>query len=505
MTVRGRRVAAVLAAAVVAVSGCSPFSQRDEGGAGQARPNSFGVQAVRWGPCAADAELPPSLSIACGTVNVPADWAKPTGPTIKLAVIRVRKNSQRDRIGSVLINPGGPGVAGLDTAVSRGTVMPDSVLDRFDLVGFDPRGVAESSPVVCVDDQVKDEYAGEAPDETVPADGKAGPDDLEAEIASECKARYGDRLRTFTTEQTARDLDALRQAVGDEKLTYLGYSYGTLLGAVYAHLFPKNVRALVLDAPVDPRADDAVVVRRQAAGFENAFTAFAADCVARGCALAPDPRARVVALLQQLRRSPLNSDGREVTDGLAFTAVLAALYVHARWPEMADAVDDASRGDAGGVLELADSFNERDPEGRYSNLFEANAAIGCADQRRRPTFPEIAKIQTELRAQYPLFGGAVASTMEICARWPVEPAPPKIGKAEGAPPILVVATTNDPATPYENAKPLAELIGTGQVFTVEGEGHTAFPLPGCVNDTVSAYLVEVKLPEPGATCQADQN
>jgi pimeloyl-ACP methyl ester carboxylesterase len=507
VTLRLRRsalvAATVLAAALVA--GCTVVGPADDDSGDSQRPGgSFPVQPVRWGQCGEDAEAPPNVSLSCGTVTVPADWAKPQGPTLKLAVIRARGKEQHDRIGSLLMNPGGPGVAGLEIAATIAGVMPEEVLARFDLVGFDPRGVAESSPVTCVADKVKDSYAAEAPDETVPADGTTAPGDIEADIAGACKQRYGDRLRTFNTEQTARDLDALRQAVGDRKLSYVGYSYGTLLGAVYAHLFPKNVRALVLDGPVDPRADDAIVVQRQAAGFESAFKAFAADCVARACPLAPDPRARVVALLGQLRQRPLTENGRQITEGYAFIAVVAALYSQQRWGEMAAAIDDASKGRPRGVVELADSYNERDPDGHYSNLLEANAAIGCADQRRRPDFPEIATLQREMRARYPLFGGPVTATLETCARWPVKPAPPAIGKATGSPPILVVATTNDPATPYQNAKPLADLLGAGQVFTVKGEGHTAFPLPGCVDDTVSAYLVDLKVPDPDATCETPQ-
>jgi pimeloyl-ACP methyl ester carboxylesterase len=488
---------AVALAAVLALTSCSvPRSDEDDGG-------------TRWRACDEVAKEIAGrdnsrFEFACATVAVPQDWARPDGDTFDVALLRARAKDQERRVGSLLVNPGGPGASGVELAVFLGFGLPDAVTSRFDIVGFDPRGVGRSTPVECIPDEAKDALTAADPDPRSEAEF-AGHVTLWREVAERCGRAYGDRLGLFSTEQTARDLEALRAAVGDEKATYLGYSYGTLLGAVYAHLFPERVRAAVLDGAVDPTADTVESSERQAAGFERAFDDFAAHCRARGdgCAVGPDARAFLTDLLDRARRDPVPTrDGRPVTAGHVLLAVVASLYAKTQWTTLTRALADAAAGDGDRVLALADEYNQRRPDGTYTNLIDANTAVNCADEEDRPTIAQVRRLQAAWRAPYPLFGPSLATSMLGCAVWPAKPDPYPVGPADGAPPIVVIGTTGDPATPYENTPELADLIGTGVVLTWEGEGHTAYPQTRCVTEAVNAYLTDLRAPRDGARCPA---
>jgi pimeloyl-ACP methyl ester carboxylesterase len=289
---------------------------------------------------------PANMSYDCATIKVPEDWAQPAnGETLDLALVRGHDTSQRDRIGSLLINPGGPGAEGIGYAVYRSTALPAEITRRFDIVGFDPRGVGQSSPVKCFTDADLDANFGSDPHPVSQADFDASAS-LARRLAQSCGDKYGDGLQLYSTEQTARDMDAIRASLGDEKLTYLGYSYGTLLGAVYAHLFPKNVRALALDGAVDPTQTSVMSAENQAKGFERAFDNFAAWCQKHtaDCPIAPDPRAAVVAAIQGGRTSPVRgADGRQATAGWIFTALIASLYDESYWSPLGRAVAGLKR------------------------------------------------------------------------------------------------------------------------------------------------------------------
>ncbi|HEX6969023.1 MAG TPA: alpha/beta hydrolase [Micromonosporaceae bacterium] len=467
---------------------------------------------VAWRPCP---EVPKELvgrgardmRYDCASIPVPKDWDATGADTFEIALIRIRSTEQRDRIGSLLINPGGPGGSGIDTAVylSFGEAfggLPEAVTNRFDIVGFDPRGVARSSPVKCISDDDLDAMFGFEPD---PVDRDEFDElvTLNRKIAEGCAAKYGDELRLYSTRQAARDMDAIRAAVGDEKLTYLGYSYGTLLGATYARLFPGNVRALVLDGAVDPRQDTVAGSQSQARGFERAFTNFTDWCRqnAADCPIAPDARAAVTDAMAKARVSPVQgADGRKATPGWILYAVVSSLYTETGWTQLAEAIDDLAAGDAAGMFALADAYTDRDETGRYSNLFDANLAVNCADSERRPSLAEIRRLQEQWRQRYPMFGAPLATGLVTCAVWPAPSDPYPIGAADGAPPILVVGTTGDPATPYENTQKLADLLGVGRVLTWEGEGHTAYPQTRCVTDAVNDYLIDLRLPRDGLRC-----
>ncbi|GGQ56860.1 alpha/beta hydrolase [Couchioplanes azureus] len=517
-----RLVLAALVAVVVATAGCTlpVFAPQDSDSAGPATGGGKATASVpgtlaQWAPCP---EVPQKLvgrgaqgmTYDCASVAVPRDWNAPrSGQTYDVAMIRVRSASQRDRIGSLLINPGGPGASGIDLAVylSFGQALgglPTEITEKFDIVGFDPRGIGRSSPVTCISAPDQDATFAASPDPRSDADFQEVVA-LNKKVAEGCGRKYGDQLGTFSTEQAARDMDALRAAVGDAKTTYLGFSYGTLLGATYAQLFPDKVRALVLDGAVNPKQDFVAGSEAQAKGFEHAFTNFTAWCKATPgkCPIAPDPREAVTDALAKAEVSPVEgADGREATAGWIFVAVISSLYDESGWQELAEAVDDLQAGDADGIFELADEYADRRPDGTYSNLFDANLTVNCADTDDAPSVERVRQLQGEWRAKYPLFGAALAMGMLPCTFWPGKRDPYPAGAATGAPPIVVVGTTGDPATPYENTAELANMLGTGRVLTWEGEGHTAYPSTKCIVDAVDRYLIDLTAPKEGLRCPA---
>ena len=443
------------------------------------------------------------LSYGCGRLRVPLDYRDPSRKAIDLLLVRVRLAGQQKRIGSLVVNPGGPGASGADAAIGLGLSLPTDVLKRFDVVGFDPRGVGLSAPVECISDQLKDQSLQLDPDAR---DAFAAQVKLAGQVSSNCVAKYGDDLQHYNTEETARDLDLVRQAVGDTRLTYLGYSYGTRLGSVYAQLFPKRVRALVLDGAVDPKAGELASAQTQAAGFERAFDQFAGDCKTRNaaCLIGPDPRATVNRILAEARRSPIpgGSGGRKATAGPVLLAIVSALYDRGDWAELESALADADNGNSSGLFTLADRYNERDDKGHYTNLADANTAINCADTAEKVPDATVRRALTSWRKQYPLFGSSLALGLLTCQQWraPREPLPAV--RAAGAPPVLVIGTVNDPATPYASAKVLARTLASARLLTWRGEGHTAYPKTRCVTAAVDAYLVNLKLPAANATCAA---
>ncbi len=516
--VRHRLVAFAVAALLTAGCTLPAFAPRTEV-QGEAAPAG---SSATWRPCPEVAEDlvgrgAPDMRYECARIAVPRDWGTgsgaTTGPgvgqTFEIALLRARSTRQHDRIGSLVVNPGGPGGSGVDTAVylSFGTQfggLPTSVTERFDIVGFDPRGVSRSSPVKCISDADLDASFGYDPDPQSQAsfDGFAG---LSQRIGRGCGDRYGDQLPLYGSEQAARDMDAVRAAVGDDKLTYLGYSYGTLLGAIYAQLYPQRVRALVLDGAVDPQQRLVAGSESQARGFERAFDNFTRWCTANAarCPIAPDARAAVTSAIDKAKVSPVRGDdGREATAGWVFYAVISSLYTESGWQELARAIDRLAEGDPKDVFRLADSYAGRESDGHYSNLFDANLAINCADETEKPSREQIRQLQSQWRTKYPLFGPALAVGMLSCVEWPGGRDPYPTGRANGAPPIVVVGTTGDPATPYEQTGRLASMLGVGRVLTWEGEGHTAYPQTSCITRAVDAYLLDLTVPAQGLRCPA---
>lgn len=444
------------------------------------------------------------LAFGCGRLRVPLDYRNPSAKAIELFLVRVRLAGQQKRIGSLVVNPGGPGGSGADAAIGLGLSLPTDLLKRFDVVGFDPRGVGLSNALDCIPDETKEKSVAADPDARSAAAYQAVVQ-LAKEVSRACVTKYGDDLRHYNTEETARDLDLVRQAVGDPKLTYLGYSYGTRLGSVYAQLFPKNVRALVLDGAVDPKAGEVASSQAQAAGFERAFDQFAAECRARlaACLIGPDPRAAVMRVIDKARKAPIpGARGRKAASGHVLLAVVSALYDRGDWPELESAIAEADSGISNGVLGLADRYSERDAAGKFSDLVDANTAINCADTKEKVPDATVKKALAQWRTKYPMFGTTLALGLLTCQQWAAPRQPLPAVRAATAPGLLVIGTVNDPATPYASAQVLAKTLATARLLTWRGEGHTAYPKTACVTSAVNAYLISLTLPARNATCAA---
>ena len=444
------------------------------------------------------------LRFGCGRLSVPLDYTKPDGTHITLFLLRVRLSGQQHRIGSLVVNPGGPGGSGVDTAVGLGLVLSVDLLRRFDIVGFDPRGVGLSNPLKCIPAALKDQATALDPDARTAAEYQAQVA-VARSAATDCTRKYGSSLSHYNTEETARDMDLIRQAVGDPELTYLGFSYGTRIGSVYATLFPKRVRAMVLDGAVDPVAGEVASAETQAKGFENAYSQFAAACAARpSCPLGRDPRAFLTALITSARAAPIRSskhgETRRATAGYVLLAAISALYQQSEWSDLETALADAKRGDAIGVFRLADEYSQRDDKGSYTNLLDANITINCTDSSERISDGQIHQSLSAWRTRYPLFGTSLALGLLGCAEWTAPQHPIPAVRSAGSAPILVVGTRNDPATPYASAQVLTRQLGSARLLTWNGQGHTAYPKTTCVTTAVNTYLVTRQLPAVGKVC-----
>jgi len=449
-----------------------------------------------------------NLTVECARIQVPVDYARPAGAQISIALLRIHYADQPQRIGSLLVNPGGPGASGVSLAVGLAGELSTDVLRHFDIVGFDPRGVGLSAPVKCMSTAQEDQLLATDTDVRTTA-GLRAAKQLYAGFATSCDASYGVTISHYDTVDTARDMDRIRAALGDATTNYLGFSYGTQLGAVYAHLFPKTIRVAALDGAVDPNSDDVLSqTSTQVAGFEQAFDQFAAYCVTQDrCRQLGDPRQAVYAIRDKAATSPIPSsdthDQRRATASLVLLGVLQALYKRDDWPTLAAALLAAHDGDARGLLALADDYADRDDSGQYSNSLDVYFTVTCNDEAADP---DDATIQAKGRAwatQYPMFGLWQAATLAQCNGWQKQRTPIPPETAASSAPILVVGNLHDPATPYAGAVNLTKELGRASLLSWNGEGHTSY-LEGstCVDRAVNAYLISRTLPTPNTTCPA---
>ncbi len=503
-----RRVAALFALLVVAACSASAEVVTVEADPSPSEPDtsenvSPRTDTLDWSGCGGRAgDL---IDLECATLAVPLDHADPDGELIEVAVARTATADPDRRIGSLVFNPGGPGGSGIEFLTSAAALVPAAIADRFDLVSFDPRGVGESTPIECEVDFDDDVPLLEAGDD-------AGWERLLAESESRAEICTTDSLALepyVGTDNAARDLDALRDALGDEQLSYVGFSYGTRLGATYAELFPDRVRALVLDGAVKPTDDFAQLGLEQGPSFDAALESFAAACDDDAdCALADvGPTLDVVTgLIEEIDSAgsfPTDDDDRILTPGELQLGVFAALYSTQLWPVLADALVAAETSQDGSLLQvLADSYLGRQPDGTYDNSQLAGFAINCADDPSRPPVDEVRR-QAELAADASKYFGDFLRASTGCIGTPDAIDPIAIGPADGAAPILVIGTTGDPATPYEWSVEMAELLSSGVLYTVEAEGHTAFLSVPCADAVVVDYLVDLELPDHGSSCTAD--
>jgi pimeloyl-ACP methyl ester carboxylesterase len=465
-------------------------------------------------PSAAAVAVPPAhwsdcgKGFLCADVRVPSDYNNTSAGYLNVSLLRLSATDPKDRIGSLLVNPGGPGGSGVEfvrEAADAG-LIPTRLRKRFDIVGFDPRGVNASTEIRCIDNLDPQALLDPSPDDATELEELV---DAARDYAAECAKRNDTTLPYLSTDAVVQDLDVIRQAVGDEKLTYLGFSYGTLIGSLYADRFPERVRAMVLDGAMDPSMDLEQFRAGQAIGFEKALTAFLDDCAAQTtCAFHEGGKTTAAfdALMASIDARPLPAtlahDRRSVGPGIAEYAVLAALYARESWPVLASSLALAKRGDGSLLLAIADPYQGRKPNGSYSNQHDAYTANTCLDFTAPTDIATYTAWAKKLETTAPHFAELIAYNDLACAFWPVAPerTPTKVSAA-AAPPIVVIGTTGDPATPYAWAQALTKELTTAVLVTHEGEGHTAYLTDSCVQRAADEYLLGLTVPKAGLTCQ----
>lgn len=510
---RLRRSAALiagLAAASVVLSGClyAMIPEQSSKPAVEKTPDTEGVaedllpfysQGLDWTEC--------GPGFDCTTVTAPLDWDDPGAGEIELAVVRHR--AEGEAIGSLLTNPGGPGSSGVDLIQgSLDYAVGPALIENYDVIGFDPRGVGASTAVTCYDAKEMDEYLYGIPS------APRGTPEWETELLDSargfgeaCDANSGGILPYITTVNAARDMDLLRAVLGDKELNYLGYSYGTFLGATYAKLYPEKAGRLVLDGAIDPSVPGLEVGATQALGFESALRAYMQNCLDSGsCPFSgtvDEAMADLGALLASADRTPLkNGDGRLMGADALMTAIIAALYSEDSWEILTQALDEALQGDPSTAFRLADFYNGRENGTYIDNSTEAFRAYNCMD------YPVEDDPAAEAATEKKIAEGAPTiapywSGPDPCEVWPYPPTGTREKiTAEGAGPIVVVGTTNDPATPYEWSESLADQLSEGVLITRVGEGHTGYNKGNvCVDEAVEAFLLEDVVPEDGLRCE----
>ncbi|MFD9862393.1 alpha/beta hydrolase [Streptomyces alboflavus] len=509
------RAKAMAATAVLLTAALAACGDSDSDSSDAALPD----QKLSWKDCPAPSAaegggdapspLPGGAEWQCSTMKAPLDWDEPKGDTVDIALIRAKASGDKDRrIGSLIFNFGGPGGSGITTLPAFGTDYA-KLRTRYDLVSFDPRGVGRSAGVKCEDDEQLDAYYQQdaTPDDA--AEREKLMDNVKS-FNGACEKNSKKVLPHVRTTDAARDMDLMRQVLGDDKLYYFGISYGTELGGVYAHLFPKKVGRAVFDAVVDPTETPEQGSLGQAKGFQLALDNFAEDCASQvdDCPVGDDEqdvKDRIAKLLKDLDKKPLPAlPPRELTQTAATNGIAQALYSKDFWPYLTQGLEDAYDGDGKILMVLSDSMNGRSENGEYSNIQAANVAINCADDKPRYTAEDVEKKLPEFREASPLFGDYLAWGMVNCSDWAVDGAAdhPDVS-ASGAAPVLVVGNTGDPATPYEGARKMVDSLGegVGVELTYKGQGHGAYDSKNkCVRGAVDGYLLNGTVPKAGTVC-----
>ncbi|MFB7274042.1 alpha/beta hydrolase [Streptomyces sp. NPDC056244] len=505
-----RATATALAAAGLLIFGCTPApgsSAPESRASDSSTPDpsalkKFYDQKLKWRSCGVP-------GFQCATMKAPLDYAKPDGTEIKLAVSRKKATGPGKRLGSLLVNPGGPGGSAIGYLQGyAGIGYPAPVRAQYDMAAIDPRGVARSEPVECLTGPEMDAYTqvDQTPDDQTESGLLAA---SFKKFAQGCEKRSSGILSHVSTVEAARDMDIFRAVLGDKKLSYVGASYGTFLGATYAELFPQRTGRLVLDGAMDPSLPARDLNRDQTAGFETAFQSFAQDCVQQpdcplGNTTAAEVSARMKAFFLTLDAEPVpTGESRPLGESLATTGVIAAMYDESAWPQLREALAAAMDGDGAPLLELADSYYERESDGSYANLMYANSAVNCLDLPPAFTTPEeVTQALPTFEQASPVFGKGLAWASLNCAYWPTKATgtPHRI-EAKGAAPIVVVGTTRDPATPYKWAQSLATQLSSGTLLTYDGDGHTAYGRGSdCIDTAINTYLLEGTPPPPAKKC-----
>ena len=444
--------------------------------------------------------------VEIGTFTAPVDYSDPSKGKFDLDIARHLAMKPEERIGSLLVNPGGPGFGGTDFALFAEANFGQSLLDHFDIVAWDPRGTAESEPPIdCTADY---DHFFATPDVT-PDDSAERQQvvDLAKEFTDDCVDKNAAFYQYVGTNNSARDMDAIRAALGEATISYLGFSYGSELGATWATLFPSTVRAAVLDGAVDPTAGSFESGLQQVEGFEQSLDSFLAACSADAkCPFGNGGNSEGAYddLMKAIDATPVPSvAGRPpITLGMANTAVADALYSDEKWPQLAQALSDADNGDGAGLLALYDEYYVLQPDGTYANSLEAFQVISCMDSVERPTIAEDDADALKLHAAAPRF--SVRTVGDYACTFFPPPTDPRIAiTGNGAGPIVVMGTTGDPATPLEGTRKMAETLEDGRLVTVVGNRHTGYGLNACSTSAVDDYLVDPvgHLPPEGLVCE----
>lgn len=462
--------------------------------------NDYYHQNLDWSICYDNFE--------CAELDVPIDYNAINTGTFQISVLRYAAQERKTRIGSLIINPGGPGASGVDYAYNAEYIFDPELTDRYDIVGFDPRGVARSQPIRCLTDEEVDANYAE--------DGKPDNDaefqdtlKVSKEFIDKCVAK-NEYLTSFSTANAARDMDILREALGDRKLNYMGKSYGTYLGALYAYLFPNKIGRVILDGAVDPTISNYEQIKTQAIGFDRALTAFLKDCSQSiNCPLPRNvnqARAKLLEIYDAAAKKPLpvknKNEKRTVSETLLVLGTASALYdSYEGWPELRRAISEALKGYGDTFLELADIYTGRQEDGAYpNNEFDSGAIIDCLDFPESRSINQIRRDGEKIALEAPVFGPYISLSGLTC-KYLTSPTPTIIERTNTNATIVIIGTTGDPATPYAWAKGLGRLLTNSQLLTYVGDGHTGQGRGNaCIDDAVNNFYLTGTLPAKNLRC-----
>ena len=456
----------------------------------------FYTQELDWDDCAD--------GIECSWFKVPMDYVDPDGEELDIAVVRVLAQKPDERVGSLVVNPGGPRASGREYATSAPFSFGERLRDHFDIVGFDPRGTGASNPVDCLSDDEMDEYVAGNPNPDTPEE-IAEVERWVTKFANGCREKSGDLVDHVSTVEAARDMDLLRAVLGHSQMDYFGASYGTKLGATYAELFPEKVGHFVLDGGLDVSASSRDLSLEQARGFERAIRSYVKNCVDGGdCQLGDtvdEGVARIAQLFEDVQREPLPAGDRELHVGNAFYGVVTPLYNRSYWTLLDAALRRALDGDGTDLLRLSDIYSSRGEDGYTDNSSEAIVVINCLDDQASVPVEQVPDEFEAFEEASPTFGRVFAWGLAGCAGFGFDGPKDVEITGEGANPIVVTGTTRDPATPMEWAEALAEQLESAVLIRRDGDGHTAYNSGNaCVDDAIEAYLVDGDVPEDGLSC-----
>ena len=501
------RITALVAALAVILSGCSstkvPFIEETFSAL-----TEYEEQKLDWSSC--------YDYFDCTELRVPIDYEDLSVGTFRISVLRAAAKDQDNRLGAIVVNPGGPGGSGVDYAYNADYIFSPDITDVYDIVGFDPRGVAQSEPIAC--------FTSDELDANLASDSKP---DNEAEIAAtlsdskafaEKCAEKTEYLEHFTTSETARDMDILRAALGETKLNYVGKSYGTYLGTLYADIFPTKVGRFVLDGAVDPNIPMKDQNLSQAMGFDGALKAFVKDCMTQSdCPFTGAPaqaQATIIATLQAAatdplpQRDPEDEDDRMITESLILVGMASSLYDDVDgWPKLRQAFTESAENYGDTFLQLADEYSGRNPDGTFrSNDFDSGAVIDCLDWRDGRTLDQYKADAKEFATKAPVFGPYIAFAGVHCQFFPqpsTQRAPNTLTEIKTAP-IIVIGTIRDPATPYTWSVSLAKIFTGSRLISLDADGHTGHSRgSACVDDAVDAFLLKGTLPKANLSCDLE--